>query len=298
MDDVAVLGAGRMGAAIGLRLASCGYTVRLWNRTASTAQAVAERDPSGLIGAVASAGEAVARCPVVLCALSDGPALRSVLLDSGVVRALMPGAVVCDLGTSGVETSHAVADQLRQVGIDFLDAPVSGSVPAVETGTLLVMAAGADSALASALPVLEVLARAVVRVGAPGSGQAMKLAVNLVVHDLNAAVSEALLLAESAGIARVQAYDVLQQSVVGAPYVHYKRAAFLDPDTPVAMSLTLVAKDLRLITDFARDHDVAVPVTETTKATVDAAVDAGLGPADMTRLSRFTRSDARLRRNG
>ena len=87
----------------------------------------------------------------------------------------------------------------------------------------------------------------------------MKLAVNLVVHDLNAAVSEALIIAKRAGIAAEDAYDVFQDSVIAAPFVVYKRAAFLDPETPVAMSLDLVHKDLRLITGLADELGVPVP---------------------------------------
>ena len=126
-------------------------------------------------------------------------------------------------------------------------------------------------------------------IGAQGAGQVMKLAVNLVVHDLNAAVSESLALAESAGIPLDRAYDVLEQSVAGAPFVQYKRAAFLDESTPVAMSLDLVAKDLRLITDLARSHDVPVSSTEAVLGQVVAECEDGRGGDDMAGLARFLR---------
>jgi 3-hydroxyisobutyrate dehydrogenase-like beta-hydroxyacid dehydrogenase len=128
-------------------------------------------------------------------------------------------------------------------------------------------------------------------VGEVSAGQAMKLAVNLVVHDLNAALAEALVLAENVGIAREDAYDVLADSVVAAPFVGYKRAAFLDPDTPVAMSLDLVRKDLRLIAELAADVGVAIEVTTAAEAVVEAACEAGHGSEDMAALSRFRRFD-------
>src|SRR5690606_28029327 len=88
--------------------------------------------------------------------------------------------------------------------------------------------------------------------GAVGTGAAMKLAVNGVVHALNAALSEALVLAERAGIDRATAWEVFGAGAAGAPFVTYKQAAFLDPEsTPPAFSLELVAKDLELITGFA-----------------------------------------------
>ena len=166
-------------------------------------------------------------------------------------------------------------------------ASVSGSVPAVEAATLLVMAGGTAAALDRAREVLRAVADRIVVVGDAGAGQAMKLAVNLVVHGLNAAVSESLVLAERSGITRETAYDVLEQSVVGAPFVHYKRSAFLDSTTPVAMSLGLVAKDLRLITDLAQHVGAQVAVTDCVRAVTDAACAAGLASSDMAGLSRF-----------
>jgi 3-hydroxyisobutyrate dehydrogenase-like beta-hydroxyacid dehydrogenase len=118
----------------------------------------------------------------------------------------------------------------------------------------------------------------------------MKLAVNLVVHDLNSAVAESLVLAEGAGIDPATAYDVLENSAVGAPFVRYKRAAFLEADQPVAMSLDLVAKDFGLISDLAAAQGREVPVTRAARGVVDAAVAAGHGPQDMADLRAYLAS--------
>ena len=125
------------------------------------------------------------------------------------------------------------------------------------------------------------------RVGDIGAGQAMKLAVNLVVHDLNAALAEALDLAERSGHRPHGRLRRAQKSVVGAPFVRYKRAAFLDPATPTAMSLALVAKDLGLITEHGPLARRRLPVTEQAPHRVQGAVDAGWGGRDMADLSRF-----------
>lgn len=271
------------------RVAAAGHDLTIWNRTESTAQTLLGSLPMGAARVAPAAAEAVAGRSVVLSMLADGAATREVLLDSSLLEALDSGAVVCDLATSGVATAVDLHTRLAQAAIAFVDAPVSGSVPAVNAGTLLVMASGDAGAIAAVEPVLLAFARKVLRVGDAGTGQAMKLAVNLVVHDLNAAISEALILAESAGIPRESAYDVLQDSVVAAPFVAYKRAAFIDPETPVAMSLDLVLKDLRLITELADECAVATSVTESVRAVVAAACAAGLGREDMAALSRFRR---------
>ena len=285
MARVAVLGAGRMGAAMAVRLVDQGHSVVLWNRTRERADAVAESNP--LVAVEDRPEDAVRGREVVLAILADGTATREVLLDPAVLDALDPTCVVVDHATSGPDAARDLARTLSERRIAFLDAPVSGSIPAVQAGTLLVMASGAAEDVDRALPVLESLARKVVRVGDAGAGQVMKLAVNLVLHDLNAAMAEALRLAEAADIARDDAYTVFQESVVGAPYVQYKRAAFLDPGTPVAMSLALVEKDLGLVTDQARALGRPAPVTEAVLQAVQAAVGAGLGARDMADLSRY-----------
>ena len=274
-----------MGAAMAVRLVDQGHTVVLWNRTRARADAVAESNP--LVAVEDRPEDAVRGCEVVLAMLADGAATQAVLLDPAVLDALDPACVVVDHATSGPEAARVLAASLSERRIGFLDAPVSGSIPAVQAGTLLVMASGAAEDVERALPVLEALSRKVVRVGDPGAGQVMKLAVNLVLHDLNAAMAEALQLAEAADIARDDAYTVFQESVVGAPYVQYKRAAFLDPATPVAMSLALVEKDLGLVTEQARTLGRPAPVTEAVLEAVHAAVESGLGAHDMADLSRY-----------
>ncbi len=287
MADVAVLGTGRMGAAMVRRLAAAGHTVRVWNRTAEKARLLVEELAAPGVSQAASAAEAVRGAEATLTMLSDGQITQDVLLDPTVMEAMRPGSVIVDLGTSGVTAARALEAGLGARGVRFVDAPVSGSVPAVESGTLLVMASGRTDAIDAAKPVLEAFARKVITLGPAGSGQAMKLAVNLVVHDLNAALSEALQLAEASSISREDAYSVLQESVVAAPFVQYKRPAFLDPDTPVAMSLGLVEKDLRLITAYAAQLDVGVPVTHRALDSVHRAVMEGWGGRDMADLSRL-----------
>jgi 3-hydroxyisobutyrate dehydrogenase len=281
--DVAVLGAGRMGAAMVRRLAEAGHSVTVWNRTRAAANALA----GDRVTVAEHPVHAVAAADIVLVMLASGTVTEAVLLAHDVVAAIRPTAIVCDLGTSGVTAAGNVSAALTKTGKRFVDAPVSGSVPTVAAGQLLIMASGDAVDIADLTPVLEAFAKLVIRVGPVGAGQAMKLAVNLVVHQLNSAVSEALVMATRAGIAADAAYDVFQASVIGAPFVHYKRAAFLADDVPVAMSLDLTAKDLGLITDFADSLGLEASAARAVRAEVQAACEAGFGAADMAQLFRF-----------
>jgi 3-hydroxyisobutyrate dehydrogenase len=300
ISRVAVLGAGRMGAAMARKLAAAGHTVSLWNRTAATANQVVasyneSADPSANVGslrAFADPSDAVAGAGVVVSMLADGTATQAVFAQPGVLSSLASNAVVCDMATSGVAAAHALAETITAAGRRFIDAPVSGSVPTVAAGQLLVMAGGNVADVAAASVVFAAFAKRVIHTGAVGTGQAMKLAVNLVVHDLNAAVSEALVLATSSGIAAEAAYDVFESSVVAAPFVQYKRAAFLTPDVPVAMSLDLVAKDLSLITAQADRLGVPAIVTRAVQRSVGDACNDGYGAEDMASLARHLASRA------
>jgi 3-hydroxyisobutyrate dehydrogenase-like beta-hydroxyacid dehydrogenase len=273
-----------MGAAMARRFVGTGHSVRLWNRTPETAERIA-----GELGArrAASPAEAVSGAEVVVSMLADETATTEVLIGKDLLRSLPTAGVVCDMATSGVDAAQRLADAYAKAGHLFLDAPVSGSVATVEAGGLLVMASGDPEALPVAEPVLSSIAKHVIFLGGAGAGQAMKLSVNLVVHTLNSAISEALALAGAAGVTPDAAYDVFEHSVVAAPFVHYKRRAFLDPEAPVAMSLELMAKDLRLITSFARAQAVDARVADAVRASVDAACAAGLQADDMAALYRY-----------
>jgi len=127
-----------------------------------------------------------------------------------------------------------------------------------------------------------------------GSGAAMKLAVNTVIFGLNEAVAEGLVLAETAGIDRGVAYDVIAESAAGAPYVGYKRASFIDPDTtPIAFALDLADKDLRLIGELAGRLGVSMPQAETNLGEIRAAAAALGGDRDFSTVASHLRSNRR-----
>jgi 3-hydroxyisobutyrate dehydrogenase/2-hydroxy-3-oxopropionate reductase len=228
-------------------LRRAGHPVTVWNRDGARAESVASAFDATLADTPAAAAAAV---DVVLSSLADDAAVEAVYLGAdGVVSGLGPDQVVIETSTVDPETQIRVGDAVDATGATFLDAPVSGSVSTVEAGALTIMVGGDAGALDRVRPILDALAANVIHVGARGAGAATKLAVNGLVHGLNVALSEALVLAEKAGVDRSLAYEVFASGAGGAPFVHYKRAAYIHPDeTPVAFSLDLVAKDLELIT--------------------------------------------------
>jgi len=291
MTTVGVLGIGRMGAAMARALHTAGHDLVLWNRSPEAADALAAE-----LGArVAATPAEVARtASVCITMLADGPAVDDVYGGpTGLIAGAGAHTVLVDTSTvpPSVLREHAAA--IRVTGAGVLDAPVSGSVATATTGKLTLMIGGDAADLERARPVLDALAPTIVHIGPLGSGAAMKLAVNTAIFGLNQAVSEALVLAEAAGIERSVAYDVLAASAVGAPYVGYKRAAFVDPDaTPVAFSLDLAAKDLRLIRDLAAAVDADVPQAALDLEVIEAAAEAVGGDRDFSAVAAYLRDRA------
>jgi 3-hydroxyisobutyrate dehydrogenase/2-hydroxy-3-oxopropionate reductase len=192
----------------------------------------------------------------------------------GVLAGLRPGTVALDSSTVPPSVSRELAPDVRARGADILDAPVSGSVTLAETGKLTLLVGGEAATLERVRPILDQLAARVFHMGPLGSGAVIKLAVNTIIFGLNQSVSEALVLAERAGVDRAAAYEVFMASAIGAPYVQYKRDAFVDPETaPVAFALSLAAKDLGLITDVATEVGAAMPQARLDAATIAAAIE-------------------------
>ncbi len=291
MTTVALVGTGRMGSAMAGALARAGVQVVLHNRTRERAEALAAQLGARVAG---SPAEAAAAADVAITMLADDAAVRSVFTGpDGLVRGVRPGAVLVDMSTVLPDTIRSVADEVAAAGAGLLDAPVSGSVSLAEAGKLTVMVGGERAHLERARPALEPLAGTIVHLGPLGSGAAMKLAVNTVVFGLNQALAEALVLAEAAGVDRALAYDVLSASAVGAPFVAYKRAAFLEPEaTSVAFSLELAEKDLRLIAALAAELGVPIPQGTINLEEIRAAASRGRGLRDFSTVAEELRDRA------
>jgi 3-hydroxyisobutyrate dehydrogenase/2-hydroxy-3-oxopropionate reductase len=270
MTSVAVIGTGRMGSAMARALARGGASLTLHNRSPEPARALAAELGAGVVD---TAADAAATANIAITMLADGDAVRAMWGGpSGLVAGAHDGGVLVDMSTVPPDTLAGFEAAVRERGSGILDAPVSGSTTLAESGQLTIMAGGTARDLELARPALELLARQVDHVGPLGSGAALKLAVNALIFAINNSVSEALVLAERAGIDRGLAYEVFTSSAAGAPFVGYKRDAFVEPDgTPVAFSFDLALKDLRLLLDFAAQLGVPMPQARVNQSIIGEA---------------------------
>ncbi len=191
-ENVALLGTGLMGFPMARNMARAGVPVTVWNRTQAKADPLADDGAA----VAASTTAAVTGADVIITMMSDGPTVLSVIAE--VSRALSRGALWIDMSSTKPGEARAAREALAELGVGFLDAPVSGGTKGAEGATLAIMAGGDESDFKRAQPVLEVMGRPV-HVGPTGTGQLSKLCNQTIVAVTIGAVAEAMLLAEEGG---------------------------------------------------------------------------------------------------
>src|SRR3954471_12681918 len=287
---VGFAGLGRMGRPMARHLAEAGHQVIGYDPAVPAHSAPVELRDAGV--EVTDDVTRLADTEVSLSMLPDAAATESLLFgDRGLVGRCGPSHVHVVMGTVGPGAVRALAEKAHALGVELADAPVSGSVTNAEAGTISAMVGGSLQVFTQLRPVLEAMTRAQFHTGPVGSGSAAKLAVNLALAALNQAVAEALIVATADGLDPAVFYDVLESSAVAAPYVGYKREAFLSPRTAgVAFPLSLLHKDVGLGLELAREHDVDLPVATTVGRALERARAAGLTDRDMAEVLYLLRS--------
>ncbi len=222
---IAVLGTGRLGAPIVERLLACGEQVLAWNRTAEKAMSLR---PLGVTGTEHPA-DAIREAAVTLTVLSDESAIRQVLFSKPATSALR-GKCIIQMGTIAPNESRALSESCRQVGADYLEAPVLGSIGEARAGTLLVMVGGTVEQFARWRPLLSRLSREPRHIGPVGQAAALKLALNQLIAAEITAFSLSLGLVQRSGIPIDTFMDVLKSSALFAPAFEKKLPRLLARD--------------------------------------------------------------------
>jgi len=277
---VAFFGLGRMGAAMAQNLADAGLLHAVWNRSDGKAAAFAEAG----VRVAASPADGARDADAVILMLADGAAAQAVAADA--LTVLEPGSVVVDMGTSGPIADRAIAAACAARGVGFVDAPVSGSIALARAATLTLFVGGSPEDVERVRPALVALSRAQHHLGEVGTGATTKLAVNSMIAVTNESISELLVLCERAGLERAAAYAALADSALASPFVHYKQAAFLDPDNePVGFTPSLMLKDLALAGALASELGVELPAADAARAVLERTIAAGHGDDDLVRVA-------------
>ena len=277
MTTLGFVGLGAMGSRMARRLLDAGHPLVGYNRTAAKA--------APLVGAgmrLAASPRGVAEsADVIFTMVTDTSALDAVARGpEGVLAGLGAGKVWVEMSTVGAAFTRELAADVEAKGSTLLDAPVSGSIETLEQGQLAFMVGGDEAALARVRPYLAAIGPALTHVGDVGHAKAMKIATNLGLAVQMLAFSEAVLLAEKAGIARERAVESLMKSVIASPMVKYRGPFILGMPDEAWFDVPMIQKDVQLALDLGHEVGMPLPTTAVTQSMLTAARALGLGHHD------------------
>jgi 3-hydroxyisobutyrate dehydrogenase-like beta-hydroxyacid dehydrogenase len=274
MTSIAVVGLGAMGAPIAGRLLEAGHDLIVWNRTPEKAKDLIDRGASG----AETPADAARRAEVVMIMVADPPALRDVTEGpDGVAAGVGDSSTVIQMSTVGPDPVLRLASVLPE-GTGLLDTPVLGSVDEARSGALKVFVSGEGSLVERWTPLLSVLGDPI-HVGPLGAGSAAKLVANSTLFGVLGVLGEALALAESLGLSRTVAYEVLTATPVGAQ-VERRRPMIEDGDYRPRFTLSLARKDADLVLEAAEKNGADLRLAKAARTWLGDAEAAGWGNRD------------------
>ena len=281
--EIALVGLGAMGLPMALNLLAAGH--RVTSRSGDAGRTARFAQAGGVVGA--SWAEVLEGADVVITVLPDGGVVRD-LIDrpDGVAQHVPSGALMIDMSTTSPQDARAVGARCAELGIDFIDAPVSGGVTGAEAGTLSIMVGGREADLERARPVLEVMGASITHVGPLGSGQVAKAANQLLVGSTLTALGEAILLLERSGVDPAVALEALAGGLAGSRILEAKGAKVIDREFSPTFTTRLHAKDMAIVRAAAQDAGCVLPVADRVNEVFAVAIANGLNEQDHSAVVR------------
>jgi 3-hydroxyisobutyrate dehydrogenase-like beta-hydroxyacid dehydrogenase len=277
-EAVGFIGLGIMGSRQAASLRRAGFELTVFNRTRERADAWAAEHG----GAVADSPRAVAeRSPVVITMVVDGAQVEEMLLgDEGAVHGAKAGTLFIDMSTIGPSDARRIGAALEAQGHRFIDAPVTGSAPKAQDGTLTIMAGGSDEDMERARPLLGAMGELIVHVGPVGTGQQVKVLSNAVSAVNCATLAQALAVGRRADVNLQALLDVMGAGSANSTMLQLKGKPMLEHDFSPLFKLDHMLKDVRLCLEEARQAGAAFPAAALAGELYAAGAGRGLGEQD------------------
>jgi len=279
--NLGFIGLGSMGSRIAKRLLDAGHQVSGYNRTRAKADPLIQ---SGLRWKD-TPRQVVQAADIIFSMVMDSAALSSVTEGpDGILAGLSAGKIYIDMSTVSPRLIRELAGRVAATGAQMLEAPVSGSIPAAEAGTLILYVGGNPDALETARPVLEAIGQKIIHVGENGQAIVTKIAINLNLPTQLISLFEGLLLAERVGIPRPAALDGLLNSVAASPAMKYRGPLILNMPEEVWFSASMMQKDLRLALELGEELGVELRSVKLALEMLRIAEEMGWGDQDFAVL--------------
>jgi 3-hydroxyisobutyrate dehydrogenase len=277
-QTVAFLGIGQMGAPMAKRLIAAGFALQVWDQAPEHTSSLADAGAKP----ASTPAEAAKDADFVITMLPDGAIVQSVMSgEQGALGSLPKGALWLQMSTVGVDWLATLHGLANDNGVDFMDAPVSGSVAPATTGTLVILASGPSQYRARSTPVFEALGR-IVWLGDIGAGSAAKLVLNNWLADIVETTVEMIRFSEALGLDPHAVVDLLEGLPIGSPYGVAKARQMLAGDFTPSFALKHALKDVDLSLQTADARGVRLLVSESFVETWHRAVDDGFGDRDVS----------------
>jgi 3-hydroxyisobutyrate dehydrogenase-like beta-hydroxyacid dehydrogenase len=282
MTSVGFLGLGIMGSRMAANLQRGGFPVTAWTRTPGKAQAWADEHGATAVATPAAVGAA---SDIIISMVVDGPQVEAILLgEDGAATGARDGALFMDMSTIAPADARRIGGTLAERGLGFVDAPVTGSSPKAESGTLTIMAGGDDASIARAMPLLEVMGETIVHVGALGDGQVIKLINNAVAAANATTLAQALVMGAATGVDLEALEQILAAGSGNSTMVGLKARPMREHDYTTLFKTEHMLKDVRLCLEEAQAAGVPFPAAGSARDALVAAMGRGYAEADFAAI--------------
>jgi 2-hydroxy-3-oxopropionate reductase len=281
-EKVGFIGLGIMGRPMAKNLMEAGYELVLQNRTPEKAEELAKE---GNATAAENPREVAEACDIVITMLPDSPDVEAVVAGGdGILEGIREGALLVDMSTISPVVTEELSEEVREQGASMLDAPVSGGDVGAIEGALSIMVGGSEEDFERARPLFDVMGKAATHVGPIGAGQVVKACNQIVVALTIEAVSEALVLGSSGGVAPEKLVEALSGGLAGSAVMEAKKEKFFSHDFEPGFRIELHHKDLGIALAAGRKYGVALPVTAIVDQMLEALKAKGRGDRDHSAL--------------
>lgn len=257
MKKLGFIGLGIMGKPMSLNLLKAGVDLMVCDVNQAAVEEVVKAGAKA--GTYAQIGQ---ECDVVITMLPNGNIVQDVLFgENGVASTLTAGKVVCDMSSVTADQSKTCYAKLKELGVGFVDAPVSGGEPGAVNATLAIMCGGDQADFDAMMPYFEILGSSALLIGGSGSGSVTKLANQIIVNLNIAAVSEALVLATKCGADPMLVYKAIRGGLAGSSVLDAKAPMMCARNFVPGGKISINHKDIKNVLDTAHAVDVPLPLT-------------------------------------
>lgn len=251
------IGLGIMGKPMAMNLVKAGVELMVSDLNQTAVQELC--DAGATSGSYAEIGE---QCEVIMTILPNGTIVQEVLFgEGGVTSTIKQGAVICDMSSVTPVESKTCYEKCIEMGVGFLDAPVSGGEPGAINGTLAFMVGGDEEVFDTMKPFFDILGSSSLLIGESGSGSVTKLANQIIVNNTIAIVSEAFVLAVKAGADPVKVYEAIRGGLAGSAVLDAKIPLIVERNFVPGGKISINHKDIKNVVNTAHAIDVPIPYT-------------------------------------